>query len=105
MNNLRVLRYLKDPLRASESLVADWYAHWIHEGFKGLESIAADGPFALGDEPSAADVFLVPQMYNARRFNVDVSAFPRLVAAEKRCLQLEAFAAAVPERQADAPST
>jgi maleylacetoacetate isomerase len=103
LNNLRVLKYLKGPLRASESAVHDWYAHWIQEGFHGLEAIAGDGPFALGDKPSAADLFLVPQMYNARRFNVDVSAFPKLVAIDELCLQLEAFAAAVPERQVDAP--
>jgi maleylacetoacetate isomerase len=103
LNNLRVLRYLKGPLGASETAVNDWYAHWIHEGFHGLEAIAGDGPFALGTEPSAADVFLIPQMYNARRFDVDVSAFPKLVAVENHCLQLEAFAAAAPERQIDAP--
>jgi maleylacetoacetate isomerase/maleylpyruvate isomerase len=102
LNNLRVLKYLKGQLGADEAAVNAWYAHWIHEGFRSLETIASDGPFALGKELTAADVFLVAQMYNARRFDVDVSAFPKLVRVEEYCLQLDAFADAAPERQADA---
>lgn len=103
LNNLRVLRYLKGALGQDDDAVDTWYAHWIHEGFAALEQTASDGPFVFGDELSAADVFLVPQMYNARRFNVDVSNFPRLAAIDAYCLGLDAFDEAVPENQVDAP--
>lgn len=102
LNNLRVLKYLKGPLGQGEDAVQDWYAHWIQEGFIGLEHLAGDGPCVFGDEVTAADVFLVPQMYNARRFNVDVSAFPKLLNIDTRCMKLDAFADAAPERQIDA---
>ena len=103
LNNLRVLRYLKGPLERDDAAVDTWYAHWIHEGFAGLEKISSDGPFVFGDVVTAADVFLVPQMYNARRFNVDVTAFPKLVEIDAKCLELDAFRDAVPESQPDAP--
>ncbi len=102
LNNLRVLKYLKGPLGQDENAVQDWYAHWIHEGFRGLEKLASDGPYVFGDEVSAADVFLVPQLYNARRFNVDVSDFPKLVRIDAECLTLDAFREAIPENQLDA---
>ena len=103
LNNLRVLKYLKDSLGAGDDAVRDWYAHWVHEGFAALESAASEGPYVFGDELSAADVFLVPQMFNARRFDVDCSAFPKLVAIDEHCLALPAFAEAMPENQVDAP--
>ena len=102
LNNLRVLKYLKGPLGQDENAVQDWYAHWIHEGFRGLEKLASDGPYVFGDEVTAADVFLVPQLYNARRFNVDVSDFPKLVRIDAECLTLDAFREAIPENQLDA---
>lgn len=102
LNNLRVLKYLKGPLGQDGDAVQTWYAHWIHEGFRGLEKLASDGPFVLGEELSAADVFLVPQVYNARRFNVDLDAFPRLVRIDAHCLELDAFREASPENQIDA---
>lgn len=102
LNNLRVLKYLKGPLGQDEDAVQDWYAHWIQEGFIGLERLAGDGPCVFGDEVTAADVFLVPQMYNARRFNVDVSAFPKLLKIDSRCMKLDAFMDAAPEQQIDA---
>ena len=67
-----------------------------------VEKLSSDGPYVFGDEVSAADVFLVPQVYNARRFNVDVSDFPKLVRIDAECLQLDAFSEAVPENQLDA---
>ncbi len=103
LNNLRVLKYLKGPLAQDEDAVNAWYAHWIHEGFRALEAAASKGPFVFGEDVTAADVFLVPQMYNARRFNVDVTDFPKLVAIDANCLALEGFRHAMPENQVDAP--
>ncbi len=104
LNNLRVLKYLKGPLGQDEDAVQGWYAHWIEEGFSGLEALASDGPFVFGEELTAADVFLVPQVYNARRFNVDLGAFPKLVRIDAHCLALDAFRDASPENQIDAKS-
>ena len=101
LNNLRVLKYLKGELGASQEEVDRWYAHWIGEGFPALELLAAPraGKFLFGDGPTMADVCLVPQLYNARRFNVPVDAYPTLLRAEENANALEAFAAAHPERQ------
>lgn len=103
LNNLRVLKYLKDTLGHGQDDVDGWYAHWIRKGFAALELAAGDGPCVFGDAVTAADVFLVPQMYNARRFDVDTADFPRLCAIDAHCRALGAFAAAAPENQADAP--
>jgi len=105
LNNLRVLKYLKGPLAADEGAVSTWYAHWIHEAFHALEKTCSEGDYTFGDTVTAADVCLVPQIYNARRFNVDLTPFPKLVAVDARCLELPAFAAAVPEKQPDAPAS
>ncbi|GAA0213339.1 maleylacetoacetate isomerase [Kangiella japonica] len=106
LDNLRVLQYLKGELQVSDEQKSTWYAHWILEGFKALESMLAEykakGPFCFGDELTLADVFLVSQMYNARRFEVDLSDFPRLVEVEQHCLTLNAFSDAKPEAQPDA---
>ena len=101
LNNLRVLKYLKNELAHSQEEVDRWYAHWIREGLPALEAIAAPraGKFLFGEIPTAADVFLVPQLYNARRFNVPIDDFPTLLRAEENANKLEAFAAAHPERQ------
>ena len=100
LNNLRVMNYLKTEYGADPT--GAWYAHWIHEGFKAAEALAAEGLFAFGEVPTLADTFLVPQMYNARRFNVALDDFPNLVRIVDHCNQLPAFLAAAPERQADA---
>ncbi len=104
LNNLRVMLYLKHELGADDAAVGRWYAHWIHEGFRAAEITAAahGGPFVFGAEPTLADACLVPQLYNARRFDVPVDAFPRLVAIDAHCNGLPAFADAQPERQPDA---
>jgi maleylacetoacetate isomerase len=101
LNNLRVLRYLKKELGHSQEEVDAWYAHWISEGLPALETIAAprSGKFLFGDAPTGADVCLVPQLYNARRFNVPLDAYPTLLRAEENANRLEAFAAAHPDRQ------
>lgn len=101
LNNLRVLKYLTGPLGISEEQKNGWYAHWVNEGFAALEAMAAprSGEFMFGDAPSLADVMLVPQMFNARRFNVPVDAYPTLVRADANACRIEAFAAAHPDRQ------
>ena len=101
LNNLRVLKYLSGPLRLGEDERQDWYAHWITQGFTALETMAAPkaGAFMFGDTPGLADVCLVPQMFNARRFNVPVDAYPTLLRADANAAQVEAFAAAHPDRQ------
>ena len=107
LNNLRVMNYLRKDLAIGDGPFADWYSHWIHEAYAALETVAArhvaDGPFCFGADASLADAFLVPQTYNARRFDVALDAFPRLVAIVDHCNALEAFVAALPENQADAP--
>ena len=101
LNNLRVLKYLAGPLEVPEPERGTWYAHWVTEGFTALEAMAAPraGTMMFGDEPTIADVCLVPQMYNARRFDVPLDAFPTLVRADKNASALEPFASASPDRQ------
>ncbi len=101
LNNLRVLKYLKTELGHSQKEVDRWYAHWIEEGLPGLEAMAApqSGTFLFGNAPTGADVCLIPQLYNARRFNVPLDGYPTLLRAEENANKLEAFAAAHPDRQ------
>jgi maleylacetoacetate isomerase len=105
LNNLRVLRHLRDELGVSPEQQSAWIRHWIAAGFEAFEALvapfAAEGPYALGESLCLADLCLVPQMYNARRFRVPVDAYPRLVAIVDACNELSAFAAAAPERQPD----
>jgi maleylacetoacetate isomerase/maleylpyruvate isomerase len=102
LNNLRVMNYVKTNFDADPT--GDWYTHWIHEGFRAAEKLAGDGPFVFGDEVTLADVFLVPQMYNARRFKVTLDEFPKLTAIVDNCNELTAFEDAAPESQSDASS-
>lgn len=101
LNNLRVLKYLKHELNQPQEEVDRWYAHWIREGLPALEAMARPmaGKFLFGDAPTGADVCLVPQLYNARRFNVPVDDFPTLLRAEENANKIAAFAAAHPDRQ------
>ncbi|MBP2316616.1 maleylacetoacetate isomerase [Azospirillum soli] len=103
IQNLKVLARLRH-LGVAEEDVGGWAKWVIEEGFAALETMIADepGPFAFGDAPTLADVCLVPQFGNARRFGVDVERFPRLLAAERAALELPAFTAALPEEQPDA---
>jgi len=100
LNNLRVMNFIRTEFKADPT--GNWYKHWIHEGFKAAESLASDGPYVFGDEVTLADAFLVPQVYNATRFNVPLRDFPKLVAATERCNLLNAFQDALPESQSDA---
>jgi maleylacetoacetate isomerase len=105
INNLRVLKYLSDELKVSPEQKNDWYHHWVTLGLAALERQMARVPdicrFCHGDTPTMAGCYLVPQLYNARRFECDLTPFPTLVAIAGRCEQLAAFTAAAPERQAD----
>jgi maleylacetoacetate isomerase len=97
LNNLRVLKYLKRDLGLNEQTKDRWYRHWIIEGFDALEAMAGDGRYLGGETPGIADCCLVPQMYNARRFEVPLDAYPRLVAIDAACTELEAFRRAHPD--------
>jgi maleylacetoacetate isomerase len=106
VNNLRLLQYLGGPLGLSETQRNDWYRHWTELGLvaleKSLEQSGTSGKFCHGDTPTIADCCLVPQIFNARRFECDLSQTPTLVRINDACLALEAFAAASPSRQPDA---
>jgi len=106
LNNLRVLNYLRTPLGHDESAVNAWYAHWIAQGFAALERDAArlsgDGRHMYGTAVTLADVCMVPQMFNARRFNCDVTPYPTLRAICAHLESLPAFAQAAPQVQPDA---
>jgi maleylpyruvate isomerase len=104
LNNLRVLQALKRDFGADQAVLDQWAGRWIADGFAALEILVArhGRGFAFGDRPGLADCYLVPQLYSAERFNVDLSPFPALVAAVERARALDAFAAAHPSAQPDA---
>jgi maleylacetoacetate isomerase/maleylpyruvate isomerase len=100
LNNLRVLLHLETTLGHEKNTVDAWYRHWVEAGFATLESLlerAPATPYAAGDAPGLADICLVPQMYNARRYGVDLAPFPRLVALSDHAATVPAFAAAAPD--------
>jgi maleylacetoacetate isomerase len=101
LNNLSVLRYLKNELGQPQDKIDGWYRHWISERLPALEAMAAPsaGKFLFGEAPTGADVLLVPQLYNARRYDVPLGDFPTLLRAEENANKLEAFAAAHPDKQ------
>lgn len=104
LNNLRVLNALRDDLGADKEAVKRWIARWITDGFDALETLIAryGRGFAFGDTPTLADCYLVPQIYSADRFGVDLSAFPALVKAGERTRAIEVVVGAHPSRQPDA---
>ncbi len=105
LNNLRVMMYLQEPLGVSTEQCDEWYAHWIAEGFQAAEQLASaskdDGPYVFGANVTLADVLLVPQIYNARRFNVPLDAYPRLLEIDEACNELPPFQQAAPDQQPD----
>ena len=105
LNNLRVLKYLGTDLGLNEDRRLQWYRHWIARCFPALESRLADceTDFAFGDQPGLAECFLVPQLYNARRFDCPLQDYPRLLEIEARCADRAAFVAAHPDQQPDRP--
>jgi maleylpyruvate isomerase len=107
LNNLRVLNYLKGVLKVSDAQHDAWYRHWVVEGFRGLEGMLnteGTGKFCHGDAPTMADVCLVPQVFNAKRFLDDaaLSAFPAIMRIFAECMKLPAFDKAQPSKQPDA---
>ncbi|MCC2970409.1 maleylacetoacetate isomerase [Massilia sp. IC2-476] len=106
VNNLRVLKYLVKQLGLSEEAKTDWYRHWVIEGMRSLEAHLARNPgtgsFCHGDTPTIADCFLVPQVFNAKRFDIDVTAYPTISRINDLCVDLPAFKAAHPSQQPDA---
>ncbi|MEO1018598.1 MAG: maleylacetoacetate isomerase [Pseudomonadota bacterium] len=107
INNNRIRRYLRDSLGQTDLAVRRWYHHWLETTFQGLETTLSRQQgkprYCFGNEPSLADACLVPQMANARRFECDLRAYPRLVEVDAACRSLEAFRKAAPEAQPDYP--
>lgn len=96
INNLRVLQYLEHDMGQGKAAIDDWYRHWVAQGFATLEALLPDTPFAGGDAPNIVDACLVPQMYNARRFKLDLAPFPRVTAIADRAAALPAFMRSAP---------
>jgi maleylacetoacetate isomerase len=101
--NLAVTNYLKDRFDAGQPDIIDWYTTWMHRGFNAIEQVLAHNatPCSFGEQPCMADVCLVPQVYNARRFDIDLAPFPHLQRVVDHCNTLPAFIDAAPERQPD----
>jgi maleylacetoacetate isomerase len=106
IDNTRVLHYLQNQLKADEAAVGRWYNHWIALGFSGIEAMLArddaTGRFCHGDAPGLADICLVPQVLNAKRFSLDLTPYPTIRRIYETCMALPAFDAALPSRQPDA---
>jgi maleylacetoacetate isomerase len=106
LGNLRVLKYLKDVLGQDEDAKLAWLRYWMGEGFAALEALLAASPhtgrYAHGDTPGIADCCLVPQVFNARRFGVDLAPFPTIARIDGACAVLPAFIEAHPSHQPDA---
>lgn len=103
LNNLRVLKHLVGALGVSEEAKEAWYHHWIQLGFDALESQMQEGAYTAGESLSMADVYLVPQVFNALRFDMDMAPYPKIMSVYERCNQLDAFVRAHPDNQADKP--
>jgi len=104
LNNLRVLQYLSGPLGVADEAKNAWIRHWVETGLHAVEEGVSgwSGPLSLGERPGYFEACLIPQLYNARRFDCDLSGCPRLLAIAARCESLEAFQQAAPEVQPDA---
>ena len=96
IDNLRVLQYLEHRMGQDKAAIDTWYRHWVTQGFATLERLLPDAPFAGGAAPNIVDACLVPQIYNARRFSVDLTPFPRVTDIADRARDLPAFASASP---------
>lgn len=109
LNNNRVRVFLGTEMRLSEAQILVWYRHWVAAGLAALEATldrrAKPWPFCFGDEPGWADLHLVPQMRNARRFECDLGPYPRLREVEARCVELDVFKRARPDQQPDYPGS
>jgi maleylacetoacetate isomerase len=102
LNNIFQLRYLKNELGQDQAKIDAWYHHWVIEGFDAIEALIAPGPYAFGSQLTLADICLVPQVYNARRFKVPLDRYAKIVAVDAACAKIPAFDRARPENQPDA---
>ena len=106
INNRRILQYLRNELSVEEEQVKLWCQRWINDGFTALEKLLAEdnerGDFCYGNSPTLVECYLIPQVYSARRFGVDMSAYPTIEAIDKYCHTLQAFIDAEPSNQEDA---
>lgn len=100
--NLRVLKYVANDLGTGDEGKTAWIHHWINEGFAALEAQLDNGPYCLGDKVTLADVYLIPQVFNALRFKLPMAGFPKIMAIYAACNQLPAFQLAAPDQQPDA---
>ena len=108
LNNLAVLNYLTNEFSISEVQKVHWYQHWVSQGFEAVEKMlsetASRGKFCFGEEPGLADICLVPQVFNAKRFDCDLEPYPEIEKIFKRCMEVESFAKAQPSNQPEADS-
>jgi maleylacetoacetate isomerase len=108
LGNLRVLQYLEREFGATPAQREAWIRHWLALGFEAIEALLVESPatgdFCEGERPGMADCLLVPMVYNARRFSLDLTPYPTVRRIDAHCLTLEAFAKAAPEAQPDAPA-
>jgi len=102
LGNLSPLNYLRTNFAADSATCAAWVAHWVTAGFTAVENLIEGGDYCFGDAPSIADVYLVPQVFGARRFQVSLDAFPKILRVAAHCATLAPFIAAAPEHQPDA---
>jgi len=102
LNNLGTLNYLRNALKVDQSAIQEWYRHWIAIGFEAVEELIRPGPYAFGPHVTIADICIVPQVANARRFKVPLERFPNIVAVDAAATKLSAFDAARPDLQPDA---
>ena len=102
LNNTSPLFYLKNAMKHDQDTINAWYVHWVTVGFEAVETLLKPGPYCFGAQVGLADICLVPQVANARRFNVPLDKFPKIVAVDAACLKLPAFDKARPDNQPDA---
>jgi len=102
LNNVGPLNYLRSALKADQSAIREWYRHWIVTGFEAVEALIRPGPYAFGRSVTMADICIVPQVANARRFKVPLERFPNVIAVDAAATELAAFDAARPDLQPDA---
>lgn len=108
LNNLKILTHLSGELGVTQEQKTAWYHKWIHQGFDAMEALLQrspyrTGPYCCGDTVTMADMCLIPQVYNARRYEMPMDAYPLIAEIEKNCLKLKAFQDASPEHQPDTP--
>ena len=108
LNNLRVLQYLEGSMKLSAEQKQTWYEHWVATGFKAIEQRLAElhtgsqAHFCFTESPTLADCLLIPQVFNARRFNCDMTPYPLINSIDQHCATITAFSNAAPSQQADA---